>query len=148
MKEGGTTAQVADNEQRFLDDLLLMAWKENIIQEEAQPMDELSYRPNGIEHEQEYDALACQMSGGVFGSKERAICGSPKEAEIGIHSVRDPYSAFMEKAHSGFLCANSIRNYCFWINRRLWFHVYFNESLDPLQHFAVGNFSLFKGITE
>ena len=43
-----------------------MSWKENIIQEEAQPMDDLSDRPNRIEQEQEYDALACQMSGGVF----------------------------------------------------------------------------------
>jgi hypothetical protein len=30
------------------------------------------------------------MSGSVFRCEKGAICGSPKEAEVRIHSVRDP----------------------------------------------------------
>ena len=43
-----------------------MPGEENVIQKETEPVDELSDRPDSIKKEQENDALACEMSGGVF----------------------------------------------------------------------------------
>lgn len=42
--------------------------------------------------------------------------------------------AFIKKARSGLLCCDSNRNYYFWINRRLLFHVRFSEGFDSLGH--------------
>lgn len=90
MQKGGPTSQVADDEQRLFNDLRLMPREENIIQEKTKPMDQLSYGPNRIEHQKKDDSLAGESSGGIFGCEKRAVGGSPKKAEIGIHSVRDP----------------------------------------------------------
>lgn len=40
MQEGGAASQIPQNEERFIDGLCLMAWEEDIIQEEKEPMHE------------------------------------------------------------------------------------------------------------
>ena len=92
-----------------------MPGEENVIQQEEQPVEKLSNRPDQIEKRKEYDALAGESGRGVFGCEKGAVGGSPKKAEIGIHSVRDPCLAFIEKAREGFLGDYSIRNSIFWI---------------------------------
>ena len=94
-----------------------MPGKDNIIQEKTKPVDQLSNRPNRVEHKKKYDSLAGETGGCVSGGEERAIGCAPKKAEIGIHSVRDPCLAFIEKAHPGFLYRYSIRNSLFWIDQ-------------------------------
>lgn len=54
-------------------------------------MQKLTDRPNSIEHDQKDESLAGKLGGSVFGGEERTVGGSPKQAEVGIHSVRDPY---------------------------------------------------------
>ena len=103
MQESGTAAQIADDEERFFDFLCLMPGKQNVIQEEAKPVDELSDRPDRVEHQQKDDSFACQSCRGVLGGEEGAIGCSPKEAEVGIHSVWNPCHTIMEKAREGFL---------------------------------------------
>lgn len=70
MKERGAAAQVANNEQRFFDRLFFMAGKKDIIQEKAEPMDQLPDWPDRIKHDEEYNALACKMGGCVFRCKK------------------------------------------------------------------------------
>ena len=96
-------------------------------------MNQLPNRPYGIKKEQEDEALSCETGGSVFGCEKRTVGGSPKEAEVGIHSVRDPCLACIEKARQGSLYGYSIRNQYFWINERLWFyHVSRCIGLRPL----------------
>jgi len=54
-------------------------------------MDELSKGPNRVKHKEEYEALSCETGRGIFGCEKGTIGSSPKKAEVGIHSVRDPY---------------------------------------------------------
>ncbi len=105
-----------------------MTWEKDVIQKETEPMDELSHGPDRVKHQQKDDSFACQTSRSVFGGEERAIRCSPEEAEVGIHSVRDPYLTFTKKAREGFLYDYSIRKQSFWINRRLSFY-FINISL-------------------
>ena len=79
-------------------------------------MDELPNRPDCVKKEQEYNALAGETGGGIFGCEKGTVGSSPKKAEVGIHSVRDPCLACIEKARQGSLCGYSIRNQHFWIN--------------------------------
>ena len=79
-------------------------------------MNELPNRPDGIKKEQEYQAFSGETGGSVLGCEKGAVGGSPKEAEVGIHSVRDPCLACIEKARQGSLFGYSIRNQHFWIN--------------------------------
>ena len=90
MQEGGAASQISQNKERFFDHLGLMPGEENVIQKEEQPVEKLSNGPDQIEKRKEYDALASETGRGVFGVEKGAVGGSPKKAEIGIHSVRDP----------------------------------------------------------
>ena len=53
MEECGTASQVADDKQRFLDLLGFMSREKDVIQKETEPMDELSDRPDCVEHQKE-----------------------------------------------------------------------------------------------
>lgn len=116
VQERRAASQIADDEERLFDLLCFMSGEENVIQEETKPVDELSNGPDRVEHQQEDDSFACQTGGSIFGCEKGAIGCSPKEAEIGIHSVWDPCLAFMEKARTGFLFEYSIRKPLIWIN--------------------------------
>ena len=70
MKKRRAAAQVANDEQRFFDCLFFMSGKKDIIQEKAEPMDQLSDRPYRIKHDEEYNALACKMGGCIFRCKK------------------------------------------------------------------------------
>lgn len=55
-----------------------MGREEDIVEQETEPMDELSDGPNEIEQGQKDDPFSSEAGGGVFCSKEGAICGAPK----------------------------------------------------------------------
>ena len=43
-----------------------MTREKDIVQEETEPVDELTDRPDDVKQEKENDSLAGEMSGGVF----------------------------------------------------------------------------------
>ncbi len=66
MQEGRSAAQVAEDEQRLFDGLFFVGGEENVIQPEAEPVDEHAEGPDQAEERQEDDAFFCEAGGGVF----------------------------------------------------------------------------------
>jgi len=66
MQEGGSAAQIPQDEQWLFDLLGFVAGEEDVIQKKTDPVDELSDRPDAIKEEQENDSFSGEMSGGIF----------------------------------------------------------------------------------
>ena len=66
MQEGGAAAQVPQDEQWLFNRLAFITGEKDIIQKEAEPVDKLSNRPDGIKQEKKNDSLACEASRGVL----------------------------------------------------------------------------------
>ena len=49
MEEGGAAAQVAENEERFVERLVSIGREEDVVEPEAEPMDERAGDPDHIE---------------------------------------------------------------------------------------------------
>ena len=116
MQEGRAASQIANDKKRLFNFLRFMSRKKDIVQKETDPVDELTNRPDRVEHQEKDTSFACQTGGSIPGGEEGAISGSPEEAEIWKHSVWDPYLTFIKKARTGFLYEYSIRKQLFWIN--------------------------------
>ena len=101
MEKRGAAPQITDNKERLFDGLGFMPREKNVIQKETQPVDARSNGPDGVEHQEEYDALACQTGWGVTGSEERAVRSSPEEAEIISHTVESSLTSLHKKSPWG-----------------------------------------------
>jgi hypothetical protein len=66
MQERRAAAQIAQDEQWLLDRLRFVSRKENVIQEETEPVDQLSDRPDGVKQYKKNNSFACQTGGGVL----------------------------------------------------------------------------------
>ena len=64
-----------------------MGREENIVEPEAEPMDEWAGNPDQIEQYQEEDPFADETGGGVLGVEEWTVEGAPEEAEIVMHAA-------------------------------------------------------------
>jgi hypothetical protein len=62
-----------------------MGREENIIQEKAEPVYELTHRPDDVKKQEEDNALAGQPGGGVFRLEKGSVGGTPEEAKIEVH---------------------------------------------------------------
>jgi hypothetical protein len=111
MEEGGTAAQISQDEERLFDRLCFVSRKENVIQKETEPVHQSPQGPDQIKQQQKDQTFARELSRCVAGGEERAICCSPEEAKIVSHRVKYPWLACIKKARWGFLYFYSIRNY-------------------------------------
>lgn len=66
MQKGRSAAQVAEDEQRLFDGMLLICGEENVIQPETEPMDEHTEGPDDEEERKENNAFSSEAGGGVF----------------------------------------------------------------------------------
>jgi hypothetical protein len=117
MQEGGAAAQVAEDEQRLFDGLVFVGGEEDVIQPEAEPVDEHAERPDQAEEGQKDDAFFGEAGGGVFGVEEGTVEGTPEKGEVIFHERVSILACdtCTEKAQRGFL-GYSISKWDFWIN--------------------------------
>ena len=90
MQEGRTAAQVAENEERLFDGMVFVIGEEDVIQPEAEPVDQRSEGPDDVEKKEEGQAFFCKRGSGVFMSKKGAVERAPEQPEVISHSGRDP----------------------------------------------------------
>ena len=90
MQEGGTAPQVAKDEQRFVDGLILVAGEEDVIQPETEPVDERAGDPDHVEQKQEDQPFFVEPGGGIFGGEKRAVECAPELAEVVVHEAGYP----------------------------------------------------------
>jgi hypothetical protein len=101
VEECGAASQISDNEKRLFDSLGFVSRKKNVIQKKTDPMDQRSNGPDGIKHQKKDETFAGETGRGVFGGEERAVGGSPEEAEIVDHLVRVSLRYYHEKSPYG-----------------------------------------------
>ena len=66
MQKGRSTAEVAEDEKRFFDGVVLVSREEDIVEPEEKPVHRLPKGPDNVEQEQEGQSFFCEMGGGVF----------------------------------------------------------------------------------
>lgn len=70
VKKCGAASQVADDEQRFFDGMRFMRGVEDVVEPEAEPMEQRAKGPDRVENNEENNASSVERSGCVFGGKE------------------------------------------------------------------------------
>ena len=90
MQEGRTAAQVSENEERLFNRMVFVVGKEDVIQPEAEPVDQRSEGPDNVEKKEEGQSFFCERGSGVFVSKKGAVKRAPEQPEVISHSGRDP----------------------------------------------------------
>jgi len=66
VQEGGSAAQIAEDEQRLFDGMVFVGGEENVIQPKTEPVDEHAEGPNDAEERKENNAFSGEAGGGVF----------------------------------------------------------------------------------
>ena len=66
MQEGGSAAQVAEDEQRLFNIIFFVIWEENVIQPKTEPVDEHAEGPDDAEERKEDNAFSSEAGSGVF----------------------------------------------------------------------------------
>jgi hypothetical protein len=110
MKKGRSAPQVSHDKKGFFDGLYFVSRKENVIQEETEPMHHCPQGPDQIEKEQKFESFRAEFCGRVLGGEKRAVECSPEETKVVLHLSYLSLSSCIEKAHVGFLCFYSISN--------------------------------------
>lgn len=90
VQEGGTAAQVAEDEERFFDGLGFVGREEDVVEPEEKPVEERTDGPDQIEQCQKDNPFSCEAGRGILGGKERAIECAPKQAEVVVHEAGYP----------------------------------------------------------
>lgn len=85
MQEGRSAAQVAEDEQRFFDGMIFVCGEEDVVQPEAEPVDEGTERPDCVKEQEKDKTFSSEAGGGVFRVEERTIEGAPEKAEVIFH---------------------------------------------------------------
>lgn len=70
--------------------MIFVGGEENIVEREAEPVDQTAKRPNNVKEKQEDQAFSCEVSGGVFRCEEGTVERTPEQPEVIFHSGRDP----------------------------------------------------------
>ncbi len=70
MQKCRSTAQVAEDEQRFFDGMIFVCREENVVQPKAKPVDEGADGPDRVEEQEKEKAFSSETGGGVFCAEE------------------------------------------------------------------------------
>lgn len=70
MQEGRSAAEIAQDEERLVDDLIFVGGEEDVVEPEEEPVDQVADGPDEVEEDQEDEPFAVESSGGVTGAEE------------------------------------------------------------------------------